>query len=59
MLNFNLSKDDIGYLRLIIDIQSCDDVKKSMKASIYSDKNIKSNFSIFEEKLNNFNEKQP
>lgn len=58
MLNFNLTKDDIGYLRLIIDIQSCEE-KKNGKTSIYSDKNLPTNYALYDTELNNFNEKQP
>lgn len=56
MLNFNLTKDDIGYLRLIIDIQSMDEDKKAAKASIYSDKNIKTKYSIYEPDMNSYTE---
>jgi hypothetical protein len=48
MLNFNLTKDDIGYLRLLIDIESCEDDKKTSKNSIYSDSNNISKYSIFD-----------
>jgi hypothetical protein len=47
MLNFNLTKDDIGYLRLLIDIQSCEDEKKSAVRSVYSDSDNISKYSIY------------
>jgi hypothetical protein len=41
MLNFNLSKNDIGYLRLLIDIESCDNVKKHKKGNEREESQIK------------------
>ncbi len=40
MLNFNLTKNEIGYLRLLIDIQSCDDEKKSTRHNDSSDSDM-------------------
>ncbi len=56
MLNFNLSKDDIGYLRLLIDIQSCDEEKNSSQSSIYTDNNNASKYSIYDSQINKLRE---
>lgn len=48
MLNFNLTKKDIGYLRLLIDIQSCEDEKRTSKSSIYADSDTLSNYSVYD-----------
>ena len=36
MLNFNLTKNDIAYLRLLLDIESYDDDKKNTQKTVFS-----------------------
>jgi hypothetical protein len=39
MMNFNLTKNDIAYLRLLLAIQLCENKKKNRRKTAYFDKN--------------------